>query len=79
MTKLLMHVGMNVGDKRFEPGERVDASDLTDKQRRFLVKEGYATEVTKGERLPADAAKPIEAGELDPHEVVAAIDTKEEV
>lgn len=77
MTKLVALVGMNVGKARIEAGERIGA-DLTDRQRRFLVSEGYAEEVEDRQRLPEEHREAIEAGAATPNPVDAVVDTKEE-
>lgn len=78
-TKLVAAVGMNVGEKRFEPGETVSA-DLTERQRRFLIEEGYALETENRARLDKDTKAALEGGAAEEaaHPVVDRIDTKEE-
>jgi hypothetical protein len=74
---LVALVGVNIGEKRFEPGERITA-DVTERQRRWLLNDGYAEEVEKGQRLPVEHKEAIEAGAADPIPVEEQVDTKEE-
>lgn len=62
MSKLLALVGINVGERRFEAGERFDTADLTDKQVKYLTAEGYAEPIDKGQRVPAETQEAIEKG-----------------
>jgi len=42
--QLVALVGTTIEDKRFEPGDLIDAP-LDERQRRYLAREGYAWEV----------------------------------
>lgn len=76
MSKLVALVGTNIGEKRYEEGEVIDA-DLSDKQRRFLTAEGYAVERESGQRLPAEVKEAIESGAATENPVIERMDTKE--
>lgn len=75
MSKLVALVGMNIGSERFEIGDTVTAG--TEKQRKALVKDGYA-EVVDAERVSPQKREEIIDGSPAPNPVVDRIDTKEE-
>lgn len=72
-SKLVALVGVNVGGKRFEADERIDASILTNAQYKYLIEEGYVLPVEAGQRLPADVRAAIQAGAGDPVEVITQV------
>lgn len=74
--RLVALVGTDVLDKRFEAGDTITA-DLTERQRHFLLAEGYAQEVPAGQRLPSEVKEAIEKGAATEHEVTGQMDTKE--
>jgi hypothetical protein len=76
--RLLALVGTTVEGRRFDEGERIDPSLLTDKQRKYLLAEGFAQEVEEGQRLPADVKRDIIKGAGTPNPVEEKIDTREE-
>lgn len=66
-TKYVATVGINIGSKRIEAGERVEGAD--DKQLAYLKREKYVIPVSEKQRIPAETKKAIEGGILDPHPV----------
>lgn len=76
MTKLVALVGINIGDKRFEAGERIDA-EVTQRQERWLVGDGLAERVEDNQRLPPEHKEAIEEGAGTPNPIEASADTQE--
>lgn len=74
--RLVALVGVNVGEKRFEAGETITA-ELTQRQHRWLVQDGYAEEVEAGQRLPPEHKEAIEEGAGTPNPIEASVDTEE--
>lgn len=78
--KLVAVAGLNIdpGNHRFEPGDTIPDALLSDKQRRHLLREGYASEVDTARVSPKQREATLEAAEQEPaHPVESKIDTKE--
>lgn len=64
--KLRMLVGADLNEHRYEVGALVDHKDLTDKQRAYLLREGYAEEQdVEVSALDPKAEEKVEAAEED--------------
>jgi hypothetical protein len=72
MSRLFALVGGNIGEARWEAGDRIPDASLTDKQRKYLLDEGLVLEVESGQPIPAEvkAAAAAGAGNPNPQEVV---------
>lgn len=78
--KLVATQGMNIdpGNHRFEPGDTI-TSDLTEKQRRDLIRSGYAVEADSARVSPKQREAILEqAGEDPAHPVTVQLDMKEQ-